>query len=107
MYSFQTLKFVNQSLLRTAKIKMRPVQTLAGIRRRLPALLKDPKLEPLSWVVVHGPFSRNQQTRTSDIDITFGYKPNFDITSLKCYEVIATVEKRGSKVFGRKVNVEP
>jgi predicted nucleotidyltransferase len=86
---------------------MRPVQTLAGIRRRIPALLKDPILEPLCWVAVYGPFSRNQQTRTSDIDLTIGYKPDYDILSLKFYDVIAKVEEYGSKVFGRKVNVEP
>ena len=107
MSSFKTLKFINQNLLITVKIGMKPVQTLAGIRHRLPALLKDPKLEPLCWVAVYGPFSRNQQTRTSDIDMTIGYKPDFDISSLKFYDVIARVEERGSKVFGRKVNVEP
>jgi predicted nucleotidyltransferase len=89
------------------KIGMRPVQTLAGIRHRLPALLKDPRLDPLCWVAVYGPFSRNQQTRTSDIDLAIGYKPDFDILSLKFYGNITRVEQRGSKIFGRKVNVEP
>jgi predicted nucleotidyltransferase len=107
MSSFKTLKFVKQNLLITVKIGMKPVQTLAGIRHRLPALLKDPKLEPLCWVAVYGPFSRNQQTRTSDIDMAVGYKPDFDTYSLKFYDLMARVKERGSKVFGRKVNVEP
>jgi predicted nucleotidyltransferase len=83
---------------------MRPVQTLAGIRRRIPALLKDPILEPLCWVAVYGPFSRNQQTRTSDIDMAIGFKHDFDVSF---YDIFARVQERGSKVFGRKVNIEP
>ena len=52
-------------------------------------------------------YSRNQQTRTSDIDMIIGHKPDFDVSSLKRYDVIARVEERGSRIFGRKVNVEP
>jgi predicted nucleotidyltransferase len=107
MSSFKTLKFINQNLLITVKIGMKPVQTLAGIRRRLPSLLKDPILEPLCWVAVFGPFSRNRQTRTSDIDMTIGFKPDFDILSMKFYDVMGRVAERGTKIFGRKVKVEP
>jgi hypothetical protein len=38
--------------------------------------------------------------------LAIDYKSDYNILSLKFYDVIARVEKRGSKVFGRKVNVE-
>ena len=44
--SFGTLRYLNRHLLR-AKIRTRPVPTLAGIRRRVLQLLKDPKFEPI------------------------------------------------------------
>ena len=83
------------------------MRALAEIHRRIPKLLKDPKFEPLSWVGVHGPFSRNQQTRTSNIDMIIGYRPDFDTSDWDQYIIFDRFEARGSKTFGRKVRVIP
>jgi predicted nucleotidyltransferase len=103
--SFGTLKYLNHHLLST-KIRTKPVQTLAGIRYRIPQLLKDPKFEPLCWLGVHGLFSRNQQTRTSEIDMTIGLRSDFD-TGWDEYLIFDRFETRASKVFGRKVHLMP
>ena len=86
---------------------MKPVETLARIRRRLPALVTYPKLEPLGWIGVYGPFSRNEQTRESDINMIIGCKPDVDMESFDWFGLTADVEERGFRVFGRKVKVEP
>ena len=82
-----------------------PVQSLVGIRNRCPAVLNDPKCKSLCWVGVYGPFSRNQQTWTSRIDMIIGYRPDFDRSGWMEYSVCDRFEIRASKIFGRKVDV--
>jgi hypothetical protein len=82
------------------------VPTLAGIRYRVPQLLKDPKFEPLRWVGVHGPFSQNQQTRTGEIGLVVSLRPDFD-TDWDEYLIFHRFETGARKVFGRKVRLTP
>ena len=97
----------NRSLSAKVPTVVKPVQSLAGVRRRCPELFKDPKCALLCWAGVFGSFSRNQQTLTSDIDMIIGYRPQVDgpfwNQGLAC-ERFAT---RAPKVFGRKVRVLP
>lgn len=56
---FRHLTTLKRNLLMPARIQpaVYPVQSLAGIRRRFPAILKDPECEPIHWVGVFGSFS--------------------------------------------------
>ena len=104
--SFGTPKYLNRNLLISMKTRTKSMPTLAGIRCRVPQLLKDPKFEPVRWVGVHGPFSRNQQTRASEIDMIIGLRSDFD-TGWDEYLIFDRFECRASKVFGRKVRLTP
>jgi predicted nucleotidyltransferase len=105
--SFRTLTSFNPNLLKFMRLRpmITPVQSLVGIRQRCPVLLKDPKCKPLCWVGVFGSFTRNEQTRTSRIDMIFGYRPDVDELSWDREIASERFANRAPKVFGRKVNV--
>ena len=88
-----------------ARMVMKPVQSLAEIRHRCPELFKDPKCKPLCWAGVFGSFSRNQQTRASDIDMIIGYRPDVDESTWDQDIASERFATRAPKIFGRKVDV--
>ena len=107
MASSRALASFKRILIASAKAQtvVTPVQTLSGIRHRCPAVLKDPKCQPISWVAVFGSFSRNQQKRTSRIDMMIGFHPDISKLTMDWKFASNRFAARALKLFGRKVDV--
>ena len=102
-----TSKRLNRNLLKSITPHIMPVQSLAGIRHRCPAVLNDPECASLVWIGVYGPFSRNPRKPTCGINVIIGYRPDFDRSGWREYSVLERFESRATKIFGRKVDVIP